>query len=203
NVAGQEVVGHLGLEAELVARIGDECAAIGSNQSVEDRIGAARRRGFRIRIVAHKGRVVVADDFLLVAVQVLDVGVADEAALPRYHVLRQAGQRRDARIKFLRRVALQRRAGERGEIIRQGEMLGLGQRFSGEGAFALELGRGKRRQLQRGAERKAGAAELKGAFEHRRYHQDAVDRYALRVWQRTRHLGGAEAAVAFTKNEFR
>ncbi len=109
----------------------------------------------------------------------------------------------DARIKILRRVALQRRSGQRGEIIGQREMLGLRQRLLAERAFALELGRRERRQLQRGAEREAVAAELECALEHRRHHQDAGNHDALIVLQRARDLGGAKAAIAFAEDEFR
>ena len=40
------------------------------------------------------------------------------------------------------------------------------------------------------------------AFDHRRHHDDAVRDDALIVLQRLRHLGGAEAAIAFAQNIF-
>ena len=82
-------------------------------------------------------------------------------------------------------------------------MLGLRQRLLAERAGALELGRRQRRQLQRGAERKAVAAECQRAFEQRRDHDDAADHDALVVLHGARDLGGAEAAVALAQNVFR
>ena len=77
------------------------------------------------------------------------------------------GEFRDARIEVFGRIALWRRTGQRREIIGQGKMLRLGQRLLAERAFAFELGRSQRRQLQSGAKRKAVAAELKGALKCR------------------------------------
>ena len=66
----------------------------------------------------------MADDLVVAGAQILDIGVADEAALARHHVFRQSGHLRDARVEGMRRIAAQRRAGQRREIIGQREMLG-------------------------------------------------------------------------------
>ena len=81
-------------------------------------------------------------------------------------------------------------------------MLGLRQRSRAERPFALELGGGERGQRQRGPEREVVAAEMKLAFDHRRNHENAVGDDALAALQRLRHLGGAEAAIAFAQDEF-
>ena len=82
-------------------------------------------------------------------------------------------------------------------------MLGLGQRLLAERAVAFELRRRQRRQLQRGAEREAAAAELECAFEHRRHHQNSGNHDALLALHGARDLGGAKAAIAFAEDEFR
>ena len=145
----------------------------------------------------------MADDLVVAGVQVLDVGIANEAALPRDDVFRQPGHLRDARVKRTCRVAAKRRSGEGGQIIGERKMLGLRQGRGAEGSFPFELGRGQRRQFQRGPERKVVAAELEVAFEHRRDHENAADHDALIVLQRARHLGGAKAAIALAQNVFR
>src|SRR6202034_1017184 len=83
------------------------------------------------------------------------------------------------------------------------EMLGLRQSVGAKCVLALKLGGGERRQLQRGAERKAVAAELEMALEQRRYHQESRNDDTLIVLQRTGDFGRAETAVAFAENEFR
>ena len=39
NIGREQIVGDIGLEAELVARVSDEGAAVGTHDAVEDRIG--------------------------------------------------------------------------------------------------------------------------------------------------------------------
>ncbi len=72
-----------------------------------------------------------------------------------------------------------------------------------ERAFAIELGRGQRRQLQSRSQRKAAAAEGETALDQRREHDDAGHRDALLLLQHPRHLGGTEAAIAFAQDVFR
>ena len=67
DVVGEQRIGHLGLEAELVARVGGHGAAIGARDAVEDRIAAARRAPLGIGIVDREGRVVAADDLAVAA----------------------------------------------------------------------------------------------------------------------------------------
>ena len=82
-------------------------------------------------------------------------------------------------------------------------MLGLGQRILAERALAFELRRRQRRQLQRGAEREATAAELERCLQHRRQHQNSRNHDALIALHVARDLGGAKAAVALAEDEFR
>ena len=57
--------------------------------------------------------------------------------------------------------------------------------------------------MQRRAERVRGARPLQRGIEHRRHHHDAGRGQALLDLHRARHLGGAEAAIAFAKQVFR
>ena len=145
----------------------------------------------------------MADDLVVAGTQIFDEGVADEAFFPGDDILRQSSHLRHARVKRMRRIAVERRAGQRGEIIGQREMFGLRQCRDGEGSLTLELGRRQRGKLQSGAECEAVAAELELALDQRRHHQDAAQNDALTVLQRSRDFGGAEAAIAFAENEFR
>ena len=70
------------------------------------------------------------------------------------------------------------------------------------GVAAVELCRGKRRELQRGAEREAGGVELQCAFEDRRDHDKAADDDTLLLLQRACDLHAAEPAIAFAKQIF-
>ena len=91
DVGREQDVGHLGLEAELVARIGRVGAPIGAHDAVEQRIGAPARHLVGVGIVDRKGRVIMADDLVRAGVEILDIVVADEAARFFDHVLRQSG----------------------------------------------------------------------------------------------------------------
>jgi hypothetical protein len=135
--------------------------------------------------------------------QILDVGVANEAARFGHDVDRQSCQFGYSRVKILCRLAVQRRPGQRRQVIREREMFRLRQRVLAECAFALELGRGKRGQLQRSAERIAVAAERERAIKHWRGHQDPGNENALVALQQTRDFGGAKATVALAQDEFR
>src|SRR5262249_49679599 len=158
---------------ELVARISRVSRAIRAGEAVEYRIAAARALLLREGIGHGEGDVVMADDLALAGAQMLDVGVADEAARAAGDVLGKTGDFGDAGIKVARGVALRPGTGQPGQIIGERETLGLRLRLLAEGAFALELGRGQRRQLQSGAERGTTGAESQGALDDRGQHNNA------------------------------
>ena len=164
--------------------------------------GPCAERSSGIGIVDRKIGVVAADD-LAVRPQVFHEGVLDKAARLRHHVQRQAGQLRHAFIECFARAALRRRAGHGRQIVGHGEFFRVRQRGRGERVLALELGGRQRRQLQRRAQRRLVVAEGEPAFQHRRQHDDAGNDDALVALQRARHLGGAEAAIAFAEQIFR
>src|SRR3954453_10941486 len=134
--------------------------------------------------------------------EVLDIGVADEAARLGDELDRQACDVCDTSIEGARALALGGRTCQRREILREREVLGLGDPLLAELALPLELGGGERGQLQRGAERKPGAAEDQPAFHERRHHRDSGYADALVAPERLRHLGGPEAAVTLAKKIF-
>ena len=202
DLRGQQRIGHLGLEAEFVARVGGHGAAIGARDAVEDRIGTARRAPFGVGVVDREGRVVAADD-LAVRAQAFHESILDEAARLRHHVERQAGQLRHPSEERLGRGALRRRAGHGRQIVGHGEFFRVRQRRRVEGVLALEFGRRQRRQLQGRAQRELVVAEGQPAFQHGRQHDDAGGHDALVALQRAGHLGGAEAAIAFAEQIFR
>ena len=91
----------------------------------------------------------------------------------RHDVLRKPADLRDAGIEIAGGIALRPGAGQRREIVGECEALDLRLRLLAESAFALELGRRQRRQLQRRAQGEAAAAEYQPALDQRRHHDDA------------------------------
>ncbi len=167
-------------------------------------IGSGPCAGSRLRIGIVHGecRIVAADD-LAVRAQVLHEGFGGKAAFLRHHVGRQPGHLRHACVERVAGGAFGRRPGHGGQVVGHGEFFRLGQRGAAESILALELGRRQRRQLQRRAQRGFVVAEGEPAFQHRRQHHDAGGHDALVALQRARHLGGAEAAIAFAEQIFR
>src|SRR5262249_62428001 len=108
----------------------------------------------------------MADDLAVGTAQILDIGIADEAAFTGDHVFWQSGDLSDLGIERPRRLARERRPRERGEVFVHREMFSLRERSRAECPFALELCGGERGQRQRGAEREMVAAEMKLAFDH-------------------------------------
>src|SRR5262249_8552585 len=80
NVGREQDVAHLGLETELVARIGGVGGAIGAGEAIKHGIAPTRAVLLRERVEYSKRRVVAADDLTLARAQMLDVGIADETA---------------------------------------------------------------------------------------------------------------------------
>jgi hypothetical protein len=87
-MSSQQVIGHLGPEAELVARIGRIGAPIGAHHAVEQGIGAPGVDLIGVWIIHRKGRVIVADDLVLAGIDILDIAVADETSCFLDHVFR-------------------------------------------------------------------------------------------------------------------
>src|SRR5262249_593697 len=170
---------HVGLESELVARIGGVGGAIGPGEAVEYRISPVRTFLFREGIGHRKGRVVAADDLPLGGAQVLDIGIADESARAGDNILWKSRDLCQGGIEILWGIALRPWASKRREIIGESETLHLRLRLLAESAFALELRRRQGRQLQGGAERGAIAAEGQAALDDGRYHDDASHHAAL------------------------
>src|SRR5690349_24872116 len=94
-------------------------------------------------------RIVAADDLALSRLRMLEISVADESARFCHGLFRNTGHLGDARIKILGGLALQRRSGQRRQIVRERKALRFSERLLTEGALSFELRRCERGQLQR------------------------------------------------------
>src|ERR1700729_2871550 len=99
NCGSEQVVGDVGLEAEFVAGVAAAGAAIAADDAVEDRIGAARHRRFRIGMVGWKGRVIMTDDLMGGGIEIFDGFAADEAMCFGEPIRRYSGHIGDVCIK--------------------------------------------------------------------------------------------------------
>src|SRR5262249_62095183 len=88
DVGSEKDVGHLGLEAELVAGIVGVGAAIGAGEAVEQGVGPARVHLVGERVGGREARIVAADDLALGGAQALAIAAADQAAPPLHHLHR-------------------------------------------------------------------------------------------------------------------